>query len=387
MSGTTSPLAPGSLGEAIDPTLLLQYLTDLQQWLGERRRELDAIDAAIRAGGPQAAAQRTAGRMQQQAQMTADIMLSMALWQACQNRTELLLATWDCGRVGIAERQKLSALIWGRLDTTVQATAATTFGGLSGMNLSLPEACRLSDALAGSLRSRLELDPDTDEIIARLKAVRATLERLRDQVKLEPATTFETAQRQLAELTDRLQIITDKHTRGGDIGGLLGPLELEANTFERDLIVGGTLRRRNQAKVEQACERLAELRLREEALTKLVRQTVAAVVPAPKYAVPAVAALGEVPAGAEIDVFLTRLDHVSRAMQVVQTAYSQALAEKTGLVERLKALPDLESDPEFATVKVAAQRVLGRTPTPLITANALVGALEAWSASTSKEQL
>ena len=31
---------------------------------------------------------------------TSDIMLSMALWKAVSDRYELLLATWDSGRVG-----------------------------------------------------------------------------------------------------------------------------------------------------------------------------------------------------------------------------------------------------------------------------------------------
>jgi hypothetical protein len=43
----------------------------------------------------------------------------------------------------------MSTLIWGRLD------AATA----SGLSVSLPEACRLSDALLSQLRVKLGLDP------------------------------------------------------------------------------------------------------------------------------------------------------------------------------------------------------------------------------------
>ena len=46
-------------------------------------------------------------------------MLSMALWKAVSDRYELLLATWDSGRVGAAERERMSSLIWGRLDATL----------------------------------------------------------------------------------------------------------------------------------------------------------------------------------------------------------------------------------------------------------------------------
>ena len=66
--------------------------------------------------------------------------------------TSCSLATWDSGRVGVRERERLATLIWGRLD------AASTPPGRSGdqhgvpgsgsaLAVSLPEACRLSDAL------------------------------------------------------------------------------------------------------------------------------------------------------------------------------------------------------------------------------------------------
>ena len=58
-----------------------------------------------------------------------------------------------------------------------------------GLAVSLPEACRLSDALAGQLRTKLALAPGADAAAARISELRAQLERIRDQVGLEPALT------------------------------------------------------------------------------------------------------------------------------------------------------------------------------------------------------
>ena len=118
--------------------------------------------------------------------------------------------------------------------------AYNTVSGTAASGLSLPEACRMSDALCGQLRSRLQLDPAGTQAVARLRDLRATMERLRDQVGLEPPQTIAAAQARLAQLEGRLTMINEKAGRGGDIGGLLGPLEAEAATFERDLIVDYT---------------------------------------------------------------------------------------------------------------------------------------------------
>ena len=49
---------------------------------------------------------------------TGDLLLSMALWKAVADRHDLLVATWDSGRVGQTELERLSTLVWGRLDAT-----------------------------------------------------------------------------------------------------------------------------------------------------------------------------------------------------------------------------------------------------------------------------
>lgn len=377
MSAVTAPAAPGKLGEAIDPQSILRYLQGLGQWVTERRSELDALDAAVQAD-PKAAA------------MTGDIMLSLALWQAVKQRNELLVATWDSGRVGPSEQERISSLIWGRLDTTVGVHAGQN-QSLAGMNLSLPEACRLSDALAASLRTRLNLDPDVDALAGRVRALRAQMERLREQIQLEPSgPDFDTARARLERLVARTEDVAGKLSRGGDVGGLVGPLEIEASQWERDLIVGATVRRRNRARVEQVRERLADLQVREQALVTLVNQTVAAVDPAPKYAVPDVKALGEIPSDSPaLEEFEAKLESVAKAFQIVQNAYSKALGEREDLAQRLEAAhlkaQSRHVDDDVVATYDLARRALEHRPTQVAVARSLVDAYGAQVAALTQE--
>ena len=98
----TAPVAPAQMGSAVEAQAAQVYLDQLGQWRDGRRHELDELDkAALRAAtGPS---------------VTGDILLSMALWKAVSDRYELLLATWNSGRVGATELMRISTLIWGRL--------------------------------------------------------------------------------------------------------------------------------------------------------------------------------------------------------------------------------------------------------------------------------
>ncbi len=302
--------------------------------------------------------------------VTGDIMLSLALWKSASDRYEQLLATWDGGRVGVTERLRLASLIWGRLDT----------GADSGLAVSLPEACRLSDALLAQLRVRLGFDPSGAEVSARVRQLRAQLERIRDQVDLEPAgPAHQQAAATQARLARRLQELGDKLQRGGDVLGLVGPLEIEAATFERDLIVGGVRRRESGALLGRARERRAQLEARESDLTTLVAECLRRVAPAPRYAVPDVEALGPVPeAGEALTSYLQRLDQVARAMEVVQTAYTQALAERADLdslleAYRAKAAATGAADvPEVAQAYALARASLDEQPTRMPIARQLL---------------
>jgi hypothetical protein len=363
----TAPVAPGRMGSALDPRAAEVYLGELGRWRDARRHELDELDKAAlqAASGPTA---------------TGDILLSMALWKAVSDRYELLLATWSSGRVGVAELTRMSTLIWGRLD----ASAA------SGLSVSLPEACRLSDALLSQLRVKLGLDPSGMEITERIRQLRAQMERIREQIDLEPAGA---AQQQAAleqsRLARRLKELADKAGRGGDVAGLLGPLEIDASTFERDLIVGGARRRDAAALVERAREQRADLRAREAALHRIVEECIRRVDPAPRYAVPDIAALGEMPKTRdELEDYLRRLDQVSRAMTLAQTAYTKALEDHQELSSRLEAYrakamaTGVAEVPDVAQAYQLARNALDDRPSRMVLARQLVSVYQTYLQTT-----
>jgi len=366
---TLAPSAPGRLGQPVDPAEAQRFLAELDAWVRARRAELDELDAAALGAG-------RAG------EVTSDMTLSMALWQAVSERQQLLVATFDGGRVGPQEAQRLSTLIWGRLDSTLDARATADAGQVA---VSLPEACRLSDALAGQLRTRLALVPGADASAARIKDLRAQLERLRDQVALEPAGARARAAATWDGLRTRIADVTERAQRGADVGGLLGPLEQDAARFERDLIVGNAQRRGARDQVVALRELRADLEAREQALTTLAATCRATVTPAPRYAVPDVSALGPVPnTVAELDPYRARLDRVSRALTLAQHAYAQALDEHTGVgdlldgyVAKARAL-GLVDQADLVASAEQARAVLARRPSPVAVARQLVTTYQTW---------
>jgi hypothetical protein len=353
----TAPVAPGRMGQALDPMAAQVYMDELGTWRDGRHRELDELDkAALQAATGSSA--------------TGDILLSMALWKAVSDRYELLFATWNSGRVGATELMRMSTLIWGRLDASTA----------SGLSVSLPEACRLSDALLSQLRVKLGLDPSGMEITERIRQLRAQMERIREQIDLEPAGA---AQQQAAleqsRLARRLRELAEKAGRGGDVAGMLGSMEIDAATFERDLIVNGARRRDAAALVQRARQQRADLDAREAALHSIVEDSVRRVDPAPRYAVPDTAALGPVPNTLDqLENYLRRLDQVSRAMTIAQTAYTKALRDHDELASRLeayhaKAMATGVADvPDVAQAYELARNALDQRPSRMVLANQLV---------------
>lgn len=309
-----APDAPGRIGTPLTQADALRYLDSLGGWRDHRRRELDELDAAALAA-PDGDT------------MTGDVTLSMALWKAVADRHDLLLATWDSGRVGAAELERMSVLVWSRIGQAGGALA-----------VSLPEACKLSDALAGSLRARLALSPGDADIAARGKQLRAQVERIRDLVEREPANVRDAATGELAELDRRVTDLLDRARRGADVGGLVGPLEIDAARTERDLIVGSAKRRDDAADAARARTLRTDLAARGDAVRDLAARCVAQVTPAPRLAVPDVTALGAVPDAAdEVDAYLARLATVERALSQAQDTYAAALQRRDELAGRLEA--------------------------------------------------
>jgi len=368
-----APIAPGRLGDPVGVQEAFVYLRDLGVWRDQRKAELDALDAAALASSEADAFSR-------------DMLVSMALWKAIADRYDLLSVTFDSGRVGPTEAARLSTLIWGRLDVAPGSAAAKIAPSTSGaLALSLPEACRLSDAMASSLRARLSLEPSGAEVGTRVKDVRATIERIRDQIMLVPAGVDREAARDLLERLDRrLTDVTERAKRGADVGGLLAPLEFDASGTERDLIVGAGQRLDDAKDAQRAADLRQELLARSAAVSGLVDRCVAQVSPAPRLAVPDVRALGDIPAAADdVDAYLAKLDAVSRALTVVHTAYSGALAERDEVQGYAGALTAQVraagvSDPDLEHLRTRLDTVLAATPTDMTTARALLAAYEAY---------
>ncbi len=316
------PPPPGNPQTTVTAQQMLAYLGQLGPWIDDSRRQLDRLDQKIQTNSPGAGVQ--------------DMAMTLTVWQAINTRYLDLTKVWDSGRVGEVELKKLTGLIWGNLNDMLTPGATINSGG--GLALSLPEACRMLEALISQLTSRYQLAPVPTQVSARITQLRAQVERIRDQAKLDPPQIRATTEAPVTDLLNDVAELIAKADRGGDIGGTLGPLEVRAARLERDLIVGHSERAMLADKVSRARAHREGLIAREQAVTDLVRSTRAALTPAPKYAVPSVAALGEVPATAqELDAYQARLSQVSQALDMVQQANLTARARKDSLTARLAA--------------------------------------------------
>ncbi len=382
MSGQpgSTPRAPGRLGVPVTAAEALRYLTDLGLWIDERRKQLDAIDQAA----------LNAPDQTDRAALTHDLTVSMALWKAIADRYELLRVTFDSGRVGPTQAEQLSTLIWGRLDVAPgqageAARSRRPDAAEGNLAVSLPEACRLSDAMTSSLRARLALEPTGLDVSLRVKAIREGIERIRDQVTQMPLGAGRDATAgALVGLEQRLFDVTERAKRGADVGGYLGPLEIDTAARERDLIVAASRRHEMEQDAARARELLAELAARGDAIRALQAQCLAAVTPAPKLGVPDVRALGAVPDDPDaVDALLARLALVSRALDQAHETFARALGEREELLGLLGALDaqagaattltDDERD-DLRTLRMLLEHTLSATPVPLTRARALMAA-------------
>ncbi len=376
-----APAAPGRLGSAVTPGQAFAYLRDLGVWRDRRRVELTSLDSvALASSEPDSFAQ--------------DMLVSMALWKAISDRYDLLEVTFDNGRVGPEEAERISALIWGRLDVAPHSAAALLSSSTAGaLALSLPEACRLSDAMTASLRARLSLEPSGAEVGTRLRDLRESVERIRDQVGLVPAGAEQEAARAvLLRLDDRMRDVTDRAKRGADVGGLVAPLEHDASRAERDLIVSAGERLAAARDAERAHRLRAELSARGAAIRQLQEQCVTAVTPAPRLAIPDVTALGEVPTERlMLEPYLQRLDAVARALTHAHAAYAGALAERDevrGLFGalRVQVRATGTSSPDLDELSTRLEQELAAAPSDMPRVRALMAAYQAYQHSVSSER-
>lgn len=366
-----APTPPGRLGEAADPTALLGYVRALRDWVAQRKRELDGIDAS-------------AARSTDPDDYIGDITLSMTLWQSVNERASRLDLLWDSGRADVVTREQMSQVIWGRLGPTGSGGMAGA-GAAAQLSLSIVEACRLSDALAAQLRNRLSFDPRASDAAVRVAALRAGLERMRELVKQESSWGP-----QVELLATRVDDVSTRAARGGDVDGVLHALEIDAARAERDLVVTTATvlreaRSREAAQAELVADRaraaseVAALGHRRTRLLALVERCLAEITPAPRFAVPDVAALGAVPQDrAALDDYTRRLDTVMRAMDTVEDAYGSPIAEReqlAGLLTGYLAMAarlGLAADPAIAVATARAQQAIAARPCTIAAARLAV---------------
>lgn len=360
------PHPPGGLGSAPTATQMLEYLGRLDAWSKQSRAELAALDAQVLATN-------------RQAELNADMSLAMALWQAVQTRARLLLSTWDSGRVGPKELDSLASLIWGRLDT-----GAAKVASLQSMAVSLPEAGRLCDALIAQIRERLHTNPNSTALQIRLTGLLAQAERIREQLKFEPAALAPPNQAKLSELTSRIADLGDKQRRGGDIAGPLGVVETEAALLERDLIVGAARRRQGRDLVTKARTEVARLSQIQDTLVAAAEQARATVWPVADINIDQLKALGPVPNTAEaITAYLADLATTESAIIAARAAFSDRLAEREAAVAtstrlRTKATQlGFADDPVLTEVGRLITARLAANPTVLPSVRALLSAYDA----------
>ncbi len=121
----------------------------------------------------------------EQVAITTDLTVALTFWKAVSDRLTLLETTFDGGRVGPVEAERLSTLIHGRLDSnTTEHTVAALVGLARGQPARGLPAARLADPHAAA---RASLAPGAAEASQRITVVRAGIERTRDQLSLVPA--------------------------------------------------------------------------------------------------------------------------------------------------------------------------------------------------------
>jgi len=345
---------------------MLAYLDALTDWLESQRADLDRLDARVQQnGGPTG---------------TMDMATTLSIWQAIKQRQDDLLRVWDSGRVIATDLAKLAGLIWSPLNDMLTPGASLNTG--AGLSVSLPEACRMLEALITQLASSYQFAQVTSEISVRMQNLRAQLERIRQQADLDPPEIQATTGPPVTQLGDDIAAMIAQADRGGDIGGTLAPLEIRAAQLERDLIVGHAERATLAQAIAQARARRQALADRAAGLAGLVAQVRDAVSPAPKYALPRVEALGDVPSSASaLAAYRARLDQVDSALTIVDQANRQALAAKTALSTKLaslrqQAVGQAQSD---LVTQLGGQidQVMATSPTPVDLASRLIDAYQA----------
>lgn len=345
------PAAPGALGVAVASGELLAYLGKVTSWRDWLVATLDDLDRRAKVA---VAAD----------DLTADMTLAYALYQSITTRLDEILATWDSGRVGEPERERISQLVWGRLGGGVDAVVAVSFA----------EACTLADALVDRLRDRLDADAlgvagvgDTAE------AVRASIVRSR-AIDGGRARAGE-----LRAIEQSVQAAVSDATNGVDVRDRMSRYLREASTIERDLLLERAALGANARDLAELTARLAAAEQRATAARDLAVRCAEKIAHAPRLAIPAPSALGAVPSASAdwradrvaIDTYDARLDQVEAALAEVEERFGAPLERRTelrGLLDAYRAMAlrrGVGEHPDVTAAYAAARSVLYTAPLDL----------------------
>jgi hypothetical protein len=358
-----APPAPGSLDDAPDSRELLAYLPALLDWRDRIRERLDDLDRRARA-------------TTDPAKVVADVTLAYALWQSIATRVDAIVATWDSGRVGDRERERIAELLWGRLGGNVDVVLAVSFA----------EACVLADALTERLAVQLDADPlGAVGVGDRIDELRAQLRRCREYDAADTETTGV-----LDALGRELDAVVDAAARGVDPREALARIEATAATLERDLIIAAATRSAIGRDAVRLRTRLDAASARAKDVGELAQRCREKIASAPNLAVPDPAAIGPVPATdgdwrtvrASLDAYEERLSLVERALQEAEQRYHGPLArrdELRGLIGAYRAMAARHGHAEDAKLHDEYERaraVLWSAPLDLDRAAGAVAAYE-----------
>lgn len=339
-----------------------RYLSELARWRLRREHELRALDELTRSHGERQA-------------LEADLTSSMTLFHAIAQRHDLLLATWADVQGGEGEREWVAQLIWGVLELPD--------GDADALAVSMPDALRLSDALAGSLRVRVDADGEATAQ-DRLAGLDAGLERVRGVLAEQDGSAGEEVAEALEDAAGQVEAL-----HGQDEPGLaeIGAAESHLVAVERELIVSAASHAHARADREQAEAERAHLVARGEAVRSLAQRVLDDVRPAPRLGIPDVTALGEVPEDeGALETYVNNLERVGRALEQAHATYAAALAEYADLADRAERLAKTlagcgaPTSVDLAGMLTAAKESLHTRPADVQRASALIAAQEAYLA-------
>lgn len=356
----------GPEGPAVAPSLavppdrpvslavLLDHVRELGGWLGRRRAELEDLDAtALRTGSPDS--------------YSDDLVLAMALWQACSDRADELLTARDGG-----DLERATRLLRGPMDSPDGAGRVPPGPLPPGLHLSLADVCRLSDALATHLRIRLDRDPDARPFAVRLQMLRRSVQRCRELAGDGPSDPAG---------VEALAARVEELARTGHGDACLAVLRTDLVRAETDLLATAADGPRPAAPAdrERASGELDRLGRRFVQVRELVDRCARAVVVAPRPALVDPAALGPVPTDrGGLESFLERLAEVRRVLDRAQRLCSVPLAELAELQELFETCRTAAADrcgdcsQELRTAALLARSALAAEPCDLDTARSQV---------------